>query len=109
MKKYIFIYYGVNTHEDVSKEDMDKVMAAWGAWYESIGDNLVDGGNPFNTNGQRVTKDEVADIPTEMWPSKGYTIVNAESMEAATKIAKGCPMLKDDPEGTVRVYEAMPM
>lgn len=39
----------------------------------------------------------------------GYTIINAASMDEATEIAKGCPALQDDPEGAVRVYEAMPM
>jgi len=30
-------------------------------------------------------------------------------MDEATKIAQACPALEDDKEGTVRVYEAMPM
>jgi hypothetical protein len=30
-------------------------------------------------------------------------------MDEATNIAKRCPALVDDPDGAVRVYEAMPM
>jgi hypothetical protein len=41
--------------------------------------------------------------------AKGYTIINAKDMKEATEIAKGCPALVEDSEGTVRVYEAMPM
>jgi hypothetical protein len=30
-------------------------------------------------------------------------------MREATEIAKGCPALQDDDEGSVSVYEALPM
>lgn len=109
MKKFVFVYYGKVTSEDISKEDMQKVMDAWMSWFATFKDKMVDGGNPFATNGKSVTKDGVEDIPKDMWPAKGYTIVNAKDIDEATEIAKGCPSLKDDPEGAVRVYEAMPM
>ena len=70
---------------------------------------VLDGGNPFDTGAKVVTADGVDTIPAEKMPAKGYTIINAKDMDEATEVAKGCPALEDDPEGAVRVYEAMPM
>ena len=110
MSKYVFLYYiGENglTQEDMESMD-DSVMEAWGKWFESMGSNLVDGGNPFAPGGTYVdAKGESGAI--ESWPATGYSIVNAENMEAAQEIAKGCPMLENNPDGVVRVFEALPM
>ena len=109
MKKFVFVYYGKVTHEAIAKEDMKKVMDQWMAWFATFKDKMVDGGNPFETNGMSVTKNGAEKIADDMWPAKGYTIINASDMAQATQIAKSCPALKDDPQGSVRVYEALPM
>ena len=79
------------------------------AWFGTFKDNMVDGGNPFAPGAKSVTTNGTTTIADDMWPAKGYTIINAGSMEEATKIAEGCPALVDDKDGAVRVYEAMPM
>lgn len=109
MKKFVFVYYGKVRAEDISKEDMKKTMDKWMAWFGSINDKMVDGGNPFAPEAKVVTDKGIETIPADKWPAKGYTIINASTMEEATKIAQGCPALEDDIEGAVRVYEAMPM
>lgn len=109
MKKFVFVYYGSVRSSDISEEDMEKTMEAWKAWFGTFGEQMVDGGNPFGNGAMAVTAEGTKEIPADMWPAKGYTIINAESMEAAMEIAKGCPALQDDPEGAVRVYEALPM
>ena len=109
MKKFVFVYYGKVKADDISKEDMEKVMKKWMAWFGTFKDKMVDGGNPFAPGAQSVTKDGAEEIPADMWPAKGYTIINAADMAEATKVASGCPALEDDPDGAVRVYEAMPM
>lgn len=105
MKKFVFVYYGGKKREEVDEE----VMKKWGAWFESMGDKLIDGGNPFNDDGQSVTADGVEAIPADMWPSKGYSIVNAADMNEATSLAGGCPLLEEGNDAAVRVYEALPM
>ena len=112
MKKFVFIYYGgtesVETAENVQKYTMEEIMADWGKWFEELGSALVDGGNPFNYGAQSVSKDGAEEIKSG--PATGYTIVNAESMEAAVEMAKGCPSHKHmDGKAVVQVYEAMPM
>lgn len=109
MKKFVFIYYDKldfkNLDEAVKKEFMDR----WMIWFDSFKDKMVDGGNPFGDDGQSVTAANAEAISQDMWPAKGYTIINAGDMAEAVDIAKGCPALVDDPEGSIRVYEALPM
>ena len=109
MKKFVFVLYGKVRSEDIKKEEMKNVMDRWMAWFATFKDKMVDGGNPFAPDAKVVTAKGVETIPADKWPAKGYTIINAENMDEATKIAQSCPALKDDPEGAVRVYEAMPM
>jgi len=109
MKKFVFVLYGKVRAEDIPKEEMKKVMERWGQWFGTFKDKMVDGGNPFGPIAKMVTKEGVEEIPADKWPAKGYTIINAKDMDEAVKIAKKCPALLDDPEGAIRVYEALPM
>jgi hypothetical protein len=104
MKKFVFIYFNKG---DVANVPMDEVLKTWNAWFSELGDKLVDGGNPFNDGAKVVTKDGVSSLKSD--PSSGYSIVNANSIEEATELAKGCPMLKQVPNGEIQVYEALPM
>ncbi len=108
MKKFVFVYYGGADMENSSPEEMEAVMGKWMAWFGTFKDKMVDGGNPFAPGGMAVTSEGANVIPKEMWPATGYTIINAQDMDEATKVASGCPALEVD-ESAVRVYEAMPM
>ena len=109
MKKFVFVYYGGFNPQDLSKEQMKEVMDKWGNWFGSMKDKMVDGGNPFGPDGMSVAPDGAKRIPADMWPAKGYSIINAVDMDAAVKIAQECPVLEEGNNATVRVYEAMPM
>ncbi len=104
MPKFMFIYHGGGRPE--TAEEGEKVMAAWGAWMEGIGADLIDGGNPAGTS-KTVSANGVADDGGAN-PVSGYTLVNAADMDAACKIAASCPIL-DGGQGTVEVAEAMEM
>ena len=96
MKKFVFLYHAFPTQtEDTS--------AAWMAWFASVGDKMVDVGNPFGA-GREVTKTGSKELSADSGAASGYSIVNANSFEEAEKILEGCPEI-----GSVRVYEAMPM
>lgn len=110
MKKFVLVYYGGTKPEDMNPDDAPAVMKQWEEWYKTLGDKLVDGGNPFASNGQRIDATGVAAIGDDEWPAKGYTIVQAEDIEAAVKMAQSNPMLADDDDTVqVRVYECLPM
>ena len=109
MKKFMLVYYGKVRAEEISKEEMKNTMDKWMAWFGSFQKQMVDGGNPFAADAKSVTANGVETISPEKWPAKGYTIITATDMAEATKIAKTCPVLEDDSEGAVHVYEALPM
>ncbi len=104
MAKFVFIYHGGMA--GATKEEQDKNMAEWGAWFEKLGASLVDGGNPFGPS-KVVMSSGVSDAPGNHAAS-GYSIVNADSHDAAVEMAKGCPILSQSEAG-VEVCEAMPM
>lgn len=101
MKNYVFVYYD-NSNAEASEE----VTKAWGEWFGKLGDKLVDAGNPFVSGGKAVEKSGVSTI--ENFPATGYSIVKAESLDQATEMAQGCPLLDSD-SAAVRVYETLAM
>ncbi len=78
-------------------------MDAWGKWFESIKDKMVDAGNPF-VSGRKISDTGTKDLPLGTESITGYSITNAESLDDAEKIAQSCPYI-----ASIRVYEAMEM
>lgn len=102
MPKFIFAYHGGKAAE--SEEEMQQVMAAWGAWMEGIGTDLVDGGNPAGAS-MTVSASGVEEGGGPN-PISGYSLVNVPDMAAAIEIAKSCPIVE---HGSVEVAEALEM
>jgi hypothetical protein len=79
-------------------------MAKWQAWVGNLGDALVNPGVPFGksktVNSSSVSDDAGSNRVT------GFSIVKADSMDVAIKMAKECPHLE---HGTMGVHEAMEM
>jgi len=96
MKKYLFLYCG---YETPTQEMMDD----WSNWFASIGDKIVDGGSPLGPGRER-RHTGTKDLPHDSEAVSGYSIINAENIDEAEKIAESCPIIT-----SVRVYEAMSM
>jgi len=96
MKKYLFLYCGSAT---ITQEMMD----AWSNWFESIGDKIADGGSPLGP-GREISRTGTNDLPRDKEAISGYSLINAENIEEAEKIAEGSPMIT-----SVKVFEAMSM
>jgi hypothetical protein len=71
-------------------------MAAWNAWFESLGADLVDRGNPT------FTTSTLGNCGTDT-ALGGYTLVSAGDLDAALALAKSCPVLQSG--GGVEVGE----
>ena len=104
MAKFLLIYHGGSQPE--TEEAGKEVMAQWMKWFETIGPSVADGGNPTGeaktiAPGGKVSDGAGAD------PVSGYSLVTADSLDAAVKLAQGCPHLKAG--GTVQVYETIEM
>ncbi|MEO1168871.1 MAG: YciI family protein [Pseudomonadota bacterium] len=102
MPKYVFAYHGGKAPE--SPEEGAEVMAKWNSWFETMGDAVVDGGNPVGPS-KTVSAGGVAEDGGAN-PLSGYSIVQADTMDAAVEMAKGCPIMD---HGSVEVAEAMDM
>lgn len=88
MANFLLTYHGGGMPE--TKEEQDRVMQAWDAWFGTLGGALVDGGNPI-AQAKAITPDgSVMDATSA--PS-GYSIIKADTLDAAVALAKGCPVL----------------
>jgi hypothetical protein len=85
MKKFVYLYIGGDMGMPADEAKGKKVMAAWMAWFDTLGKNLVDGGAPF---GQRKTVGGKAASK-----ATGYSIVQAADFKAAVAMTKTCPHL----------------
>jgi hypothetical protein len=102
MAKFMFVYQGGGGMAETPSEQ-EKMMAAWGAWYGTLGESVADGGAPFagSTSVSPKGRSAAATALT------GFSMVNAPSLEAAAAMTKGCPVLTNG--GTVDVYECIDM
>jgi len=100
MPQYLFVYHGGTTPTDPA--EIEATMAAWGAWFQNMGPALEIPGNPVGQS-HTVSADGVADNGGSNSAS-GFTVVKADSIEAATEMAKGCPMVVNG-SGSVEVAE----
>jgi len=104
MPKFLFAYHGGGMPE--TEEAQAAAMEAWGVWYASMGEALVDGGSPV-AQSYTVTKDGVAQDGGSN-PISGMTVVEAADYDSACDMAKGCPMVADG-SGSVEVAQMMEM
>lgn len=104
MAKYLFVYHGGKHPE--TKEQVAQVMAAWGAWFESMGSAVIDGGNPVGKS-STVQSDGSVVANGGSNPVSGYGLIEASDLDDALAKAKGCPILAAG--GTVEVAVAIDM
>ncbi len=102
MPNYIIAYHGGKKPE--SPEEGAKHMAKWKAWVDGLGDAVVNPGTPLGMS-KTVSSSGVSDDGGSN-PLMGFSIVKADSMDAALEIAKRCPFLE---MGTIEVAEVKEM
>jgi hypothetical protein len=99
MAKFLFVYRGGNdAYATMTPEQLQENMQKWTSW---IGEGfqkgwMVDAGDALTEEGRVVNaKKVVTDGP--FVESKevvgGYSIVNADTIDKAAELAKGCPGL----------------
>jgi uncharacterized protein YciI len=95
MKKFMFLSVGFEM-------PTPEIMGAWGKWFESINDRM-EGGSPLGA-GREITRSGTKELSMGLDSITGYTIINAESLDEAEKIAKACPFVT-----SMKVYELRSM
>ena len=113
MKTFLAIYTGTPAgkekwmalDEATRNEREREGMAAWNRWGTTHAAALVDSGKPLGRT-KRVSADGIADIRNQM---AAYSLVRAESHEAAAKLFEGHPHFTIFPGDGIEVMECLPI
>jgi hypothetical protein len=101
---YLLVYHGGPMPE--TPEEGARVMQAWTDWFGTLGDALVDGGNPVSQ--VRTIGNNGSVSNGALNPASGYSFIKADNLDAAVVLAKGCPILNSG-LGSIEVAETTAM
>ena len=111
MAKYILLLRDNGTYKGISAEEIQHVIARYGAWRKSLGDRIASASKLRDTEG-RVLKREgsktvVMDGPyTETKEIVGgYFVIEADSYDHVIELSKDCPHFDF---GTIEIRELQP-
>jgi hypothetical protein len=96
MSEFLYLYRG--SEQPGSPKLMQEQMERWGAWLKDLGakGNLKNPGQPLERTGKVVkgSNKTVTDGPFAEAKDLvgGYSIVEAQNIEQATELARGCPV-----------------
>ena len=102
MANYLLAYTGGGMAQ--TEAEREAAMAAWGQWFGALGSAVVDPGNPVGASASVGAADSNGAARSGI---TGYSIVAADSLDAATALVKGCPVIANG--GGVDVYETIPV
>jgi len=102
MGKFVLAYRGGAMAP--TEEEVQASMAKWMQWFGDLGSAVTDTGNPF---GASVAVNADGGRGATVAGLGGYSILTADTLEAAADLAKGCPVLEGG--GSVEIYEAQEM
>ena len=113
MKKFLAIYLGSaeafarwKAMDEQKRKEREKAgMDAWMKWSTENGKAIVDQGTPLGKT-KRINAKGISDIKNEI---AAYTIVQAESHEAAAKLFVNHPHFMIFPGDSVEIMECLPM
>jgi hypothetical protein len=103
MPRYVIVYLGGN--QPSTPEEGKQHFAKYMDWLSSLGDAAVSPANPLKDTSTVHPDGTVTAGGTSAM--SGYTIIEADSQDAALSIAKACPFLEIG--GSLEVSELMEM
>ena len=89
MANFVFAYHGGGKPE--TPEEGERLKGLWWKWVEDLGDAVINPGTPVGMS-KTVSADGVTDDGGPH-PLMGFSVIAADSMDAALEIAKSCPHL----------------
>jgi hypothetical protein len=99
MAKYLLLYRGGSMPE--TDEERGQVMKAWDGWFQELGSALADGGNPFTPTAKTISSSGA--VGDQGADASGYSVIEADSLDEAAGLAKGCPVLQGG--ASISIYE----
>lgn len=103
MANYLLVYTGGSGMAQTEAE-REAAMAKWGQWFGTLGSAIVNPGNPLGASASVEPSGANGAAKSGL---SGFSIIVADSLDAASSLAKGCPVLEGG--GKVDVYEAIPI
>ena len=104
MAKYLLLFMGGSMPQ--TEDEQAAVMKAWESWFTEVGPAVADQGNPFTSDAKRIASDGTVSVAEAS--ASGYTILEADSLDQATKLAGGCPVLQGGANITIfETFEVM--
>ena len=101
MAKYLLLYGGGSMPEGDAAQA--QVMKAWEAWFTELGPAVADPGNPFTSDAKKIASNgSVSDAAAS---ASGYSVIEADSLDIATKLAGGCPVLQGG--ANITIFETL--
>jgi hypothetical protein len=101
MPKYVIAYHGGRQLQN--PEQRAAQMAKWKAWVDELGDAVINPGTPLG-HGKMVSSSGVSERGPDSL--SGFSILQADNIDAALRIAQHCPFLDI---GTIELAEVMEM
>ncbi len=84
MKKFLVLHYGF-------EKPTPEQMGQWNTWFESIADRQIERGHlPC---GREITSAGTKELPFGKDSLTGYTMLEAQDLDEAEKIARECPIV----------------
>ncbi len=103
MPRYLIVYLGGN--QPATPEEGQRHFAKYMDWLSGLGDAVVSPANPLRET--HTVHPDGSVTPGSTTAMSGYTVVQADSMQAALAMAKACPFLEIG--GTLEVSELAEM
>ena len=115
MAKFLFVYRNSNeSYGSLSPEEIQQMLQRWQTWIADGLNNgwMLDAGDALKKEGRVVNaKKVISDGPfievKEM--VGGFSIVQADTLDAAAELAKGCPIFLRGGSVEVRPLQGLPI
>ena len=91
MKKFMLLHYGF-------EQPTPEIMEAWKKWFADVADSTVENGGFMG--GREITREGTDELPWGADSITGYSILQAENLDEAEKLASGNPFI-----ASIRIYE----
>lgn len=112
MKKFLALYMGSASAQEKAQQKLEDTklrdqhgMEAWGNWAMAHSASIVDQGSPIGRT-KRASPEGVLDVVNSI---TAYTIVEADSHEAAARMFENHPHFSIFPGDSVEIMECLPM
>lgn len=90
MHHYLFIYHA---YYATTAAQTAEALAARVNWLNGLGDAVVDAGGPVG-NHITVHRSRMTTTDGGENPARGYSVIQAQSLEAALDLAHSCPIIE---------------